>query len=291
MAYTTIGDLSIQTVVEEEGVFGTPEQNFPDATPELVARHVDWLAPRAYDPATNLLLMPVQAYLVKTAKHTVVIDTCIGNHKRQTESGYAEWHLRTDFKLLDDMTALGVHPDEVDYVMCTHLHVDHCGWNTRLEDGRWVPSFPNASYIFNRSELQFAEEQVTKANDLTYEDSVLPILEAGKAVIVDNEFSLDDELWLEPTPGHTPGHVAVRMCSRQKHGVMSGDLIHSPIQLAYPEWSPYFDDDSELSRITRRQFLEQQCDEDILMMTAHFPLPSMGHVVTRDDGFGFRYLD
>jgi len=291
MAYTTIGDLSIQTVVEEEGVFGTPEQNFPDATPELVARHVDWLAPRAFDPATNLLLMPVQAYLVKTAKHTVVIDTCIGNHKRQTESGYAEWHLRTDFKLLDDMAALGVHPDEVDYVMCTHLHVDHCGWNTRLEDGRWVPSFPNAGDIFNRSELQFTEEQVTKANDLTYEDSVLPILEAGKAVIVDNEFSLDDELWLEPTPGHTPGHVAVRLCSRQKHGVMSGDLIHSPIQLAYPEWSPYFDDDSELSRITRRQFLEQQCDEDILMMTAHFPLPSMGHVVTRDDGFGFRYLD
>ena len=289
MAQATIGDISVQTVVEGNRAFGTPEENFPDATPELIAPHLDWFAPRAYDPASNMLIMPTQAYVVKTAKHTIVIDTCVGNYKRVPD--YPNWQMRDDFKLLEDMAAVGVHPDEVDYVMCTHLHVDHCGWNTRRVDGRWVPCFKNARYIFNRSELAFAEEQVSKANDPTYEDSVLPILEAGKAVVVDNEFSLDDQVWLEPTPGHTPGHVAVRMHSRHARAVMSGDLIHSPIQLAYPQWSPFYDDDPELAKVTRRRFLEQQCDQDILMMTAHFPLPSMGHVIRRGDGFGFRYLD
>jgi len=290
VAKTQIGDIQIETVVEECDMAGTPQENFPDATEELVRLHVDWLAPDAYDPDSNQLIMPTQAYVVRSGRHTVVIDTCIGNNKRH-DANYPNWSNRTDFKLLEDMTAMGVHPEEVDYVMCTHLHVDHCGWNTRLQDGRWVPSFPNARYIFNQRELTFAEDQVRVANDVTYEDSVLPILESGQAVVVDNEFALDDALWLEPTPGHTPGHVAVRMRSREQNGVMSGDLIHTPLQLAYPDWSPVYDDDPAEGARTRRRFLEQQCDQDILMMTAHFPLPSMGRVVSQGDGFRFRYLD
>lgn len=289
MAETTCGDIRIRTVVEEVGPAGGIEETFPGATRRLLEPHLDWLVPDAYDAASDQMIMPVQAYVVQTAMHTVVIDTCIGNHKRQLAT-YPSWHMRTDFKLLDDMRALGVHPEQVDYVLCTHLHVDHCGWNTRREDGRWVPSFPNARYVFNASELEFAERQVSSANDLTYEDSVLPILEAGQAEVVDNAFTLDDSLWLEPTPGHTPGHVAVRMRSRKHDAVMSGDLIHSPVQLVFPHWSPYYDDDAGRAADTRRRFLEAQCDRDIVVMTAHFPLPSMGRVVGRGDAFGFEYL-
>ena len=287
---TLVGNISVQTVVEEIAEVGTLSEIFPGARAEKLAPHLNWLAPDAYDPITGQLRFPTQAYVLKTDRHTVVIDTCIGNHKRHA-STYPDWHKRSNFKLLKDMEALGVHPESVDYVMCTHLHADHCGWNTRLDNGRWVPSFPNASYVFSRTELAFSEGQLGNRNDYTYADSVLPILEAGQAVVVDNDFQLDDALWLEPAPGHTPGHVAVRMHSRGMNAVMVGDLIHSPVQLPFPDWSSIFDHEPDLARITRRRVLEDLCDSDVVMMTAHFPLPSMVRVISGSDkGFAMKCL-
>ena len=296
MAYTTIGDLSIQTVVEEDGVFGTPEENFPDATPELVARHVDWLAPRAYDPVTNLLLMPVQAYVVKTAEHTVVIDTCIGNHKRQTESGYAQWHLRTDFKLLDDMMALGVPPDEVDYVMCTHLHVDHCGWNTRLINGRWVPTFPNAKYIFGKVEYEAWEAAANEserndARSAVWEDSCLPIFEAGQAHLVDADFELENGIWLSPAFGHSPGQVCVNFRSENSHAIFTGDMMHHALQCVEPDWSTCFCPEPEEAARSRRRILGDVADSDTIVIPAHFPGQTAGYVGSDGDHWRWSYME
>ena len=290
MIIKSVGDISVQTVIEEVGPMGAPLANFAEATEEALAPHIHWMTPLAYNPDIGEFAdAPTQSYILKTSRHTIVIDTCTGNHKRH-DTLWPQWHRRTDFTWLEDLAKAGVDPQSVDYVFCTHMHVDHVGWNTQLIAGRWVPSFPNARYIFAKQELQWAEAQVEKG-DWTFEESVAPILDAGLAEIVDTDFALNDNIWLEPHPGHTPAHCAVRMRSRGENAVMSGDLIHHPIQLAHPEWSPFYDDDPDLARITRRRFLEEQADKDILVMTAHFPLPSVGHVLSKKDAFAFRYAD
>ena len=178
-----------------------------------------------------------------------------------------------------------MQPREIDFVFCTHLHADHCGWNTQLVDGRWVPTFPNAKYILSRREVAHYEAQPNDA----YRESVLPVIEAGQAVLVEMDHALDDEVWLEPTPGHTPGHVAVHLASEGREAVMCGDLMHSPVQCRHPEWRFMSDWDPAMARAMRRAFLEANCETDRLVLTAHFPSPSVGHVVEKGAAFDFRY--
>jgi glyoxylase-like metal-dependent hydrolase (beta-lactamase superfamily II) len=281
-----VGDIAIRTVVESYGTGGLPQDVFPGATPEAVAPVRRWLEPEAMEPGTGRLLMPVQSYLVRTKHLNILLDTCVGNHKSHPGT---EYHQHTEYTLLDDIAAAGVAPEEIDVVMCSHLHVDHAGWNTKLVDGRWVPSFPNARYIFSKKEVAFSEE-LGRTGESIYRESVLPVLEAGLAEIVEADFELDAGCWFEPTHGHTPGHVAIHLSSNGRRAVMSGDLIHSPLQLPRPEWSPIWDSDSAEGARTRRRFLESVAETDILMMTQHFPAPSVGHVFRRGEGFGMRYL-
>ena len=222
----------------------------------------------------------------RTGRHTILIDSCIGNDK--SSPGFEAWHKRTDFRLPAQLAEAGVAPEAVDFVLCTHLHVDHCGWNTRLRDGRWVPTFPNAKYLFASAEIAFVERCAARG-DPVFDESVRPVIEAGQAEIVDTDHALDDEIWLEPLPGHTPGQVGVHIRSHGERALMCGDAIHSPIQLVYPQWSPIYDDDPERARSTRRDLLEACCDQDLLMMTTHFPLPSMGRILSGAEGFRMRY--
>jgi glyoxylase-like metal-dependent hydrolase (beta-lactamase superfamily II) len=165
--------------------------------------------------------------------------------------------------------------------------VDHCGWNTSFVDGAWVPTFPNAAYIFAREEYAAAET----ANSPIFQESVLPVMEAGKAKLVATDFALDDQVWLESTPGHTAGHVAVHLASMGHRAVMCGDLIHSPVQCAHPDWGAFVDLDKAQAHNTRQQFMASNAESGRLVLTAHFPSPSMGHFVTEGDAFRFDYLE
>jgi glyoxylase-like metal-dependent hydrolase (beta-lactamase superfamily II) len=285
METQALGDIRIDRIVELEKPIFSPISFFDEATPEALAPHRHWLEPRALDPATGNFVMPVQSYLVRTRHHTILIDTCIGCRKSSDQVD--EWRALTDESWLTKLAVAGAQPEDVDYVFCTHFHLDHCGWNTRLADGRWTPTFPNARYIFAREEYAAAEATA----DSVYHENLLPIMEAGQGVLVDMHYALDNEVWLEPAPGHTPGHVAVNLSSNGRRAVMCGDLMHTPLQVAKPEWSPNFDYDMVLSRETRKHFLESLCDTDTLVLTAHFPSPSVGRVVSHADrGLDFRYL-
>ena len=284
MLNINVGDISVQRILEWEGPVFVPEKFFPDATPDALAPHRHWLEPKALDPETGMLILPFQSYLVRTKHHTILIDTCIGCGKNVPHR--AAWSNRTDQTWLHNLAAAGVSPEQIDYVFCTHLHVDHCGWNTSFVDGAWVPTFPNASYIF--AEVEYAAAEA--GNTPIFQESVLPVIEAGKAKLVGTDFALDDQVWLESTPGHTAGHVAVHLSSNGERAVMCGDLIHSPVQCVHPEWGPFVDLEPELAHKTRRHFLASNAESGRLVLTAHFPSPSMGHFVAEGDAFRFDYL-
>jgi glyoxylase-like metal-dependent hydrolase (beta-lactamase superfamily II) len=231
----------------------------------------------------DVLILCFQSYVVKTPHHTILIDSCIGNDKPRPLR--PKWNMKTDDSYMRALAASGFSVDDIDYVMCTHLHVDHVGWNTRLENGRWVPTFPNARYIFGKDEFDYWTAQHANSPVPPFGDSVLPVVEAGKADIVRNDFEIGDHARILPTPGHTPGHVAFSFGRGKDAAVFSGDLMHSPLQARYPELSAKFDVDQMQAATTRRNFLERYCDTDTLCCSAHFPSPSTGTIRRRGDGF------
>ncbi len=284
MTVLQLGDITVQRIVEHEIPVYATADFFAEATAAAVEPYREWLEPNALCPRTGLMIMPVVSYLVRTRHHCILIDTCVGCHKAYAEP--PQWHQRGNAVWLSNLKAAGAHPQDIDYVFCTHLHSDHCGWNTQLVDGRWLPTFPNAKYVFARDEYQAMEQE----NHPIFIDNVQPIMEAKQAVLVDLDYALDDEVWLEPAVGHTVGHVAVHLKSGQHRAAMCGDLIHTPLQLAEPGWSPTFEYDIAASTHTRKKFLEAHCETDTLILTSHFPSPSVGHIVTRGNNYDFRYV-
>ncbi len=253
-----IGNIRVTRILEMCDPLRTPYELFPDCNEEALRPHLHWLVPKAIDPTTGRLLLPIQCYLVRTSRHTILVDSCVGNNK--TCSYFQHWQGRNDGTFLEKLKKAGVSVEQIDYVLCTHLHFDHCGWNTRLLDGRWVPTFPNGRYIIARREFEAAQLTAGDPEVRTYEDNVLPIVEAGRAVFVDMDHALDDEVWLEPTPGHTAGHVAIRIRSQGTEAVFCGDLMHWPMQCIYPDWNILIDVDQEQARRTRWAFLEASAD-------------------------------
>ena len=206
-----IGEVMLHRIVEQETAFLPALEVFPALTAERLAENRHWLEPRALD-AAGFLVLCFQSYVLRTPHHVILIDGCIGNHKPRPNR--PTWHLKTDDAYMTALAAHGLRVEDVDIVMCTHLHADHVGWNTRLEDGRWVPTFPNARYVFAASEYAHWEAANARAPVAPFNDSVLPIVEAKRADLVTADHHIDDLVRLMPTPGHTPGHVAVASRSR-----------------------------------------------------------------------------
>jgi glyoxylase-like metal-dependent hydrolase (beta-lactamase superfamily II) len=278
-----VGDLSIHRIIEQETTFLPALDMFPNLSTDLLAQNRDWmLRARAIDDSDTLILC-FQSYIVRTPHHTILIDSCIGNDKPRPLR--PKWNMKTDDTYMRALNAAGFSPGDIDFVMCTHLHVDHVGWNTRLEGGRWVPTFPKARYVFGKTEYDYWTEQNKKAEVPPFADSVLPVVEADRAEIVGNDFAIGDHLRILPTPGHTPGHVAFALGRTKDDAVFSGDLMHTPLQLRHPDLSPRFDVDPAQAATTRKDFLERYCDTDTLCCTAHFPTPSTGKIRSKGNGF------
>ena len=247
-----IGEVSITRVIESEAPWdGT--LLLPEATAANVRKERDWLHPTFTDDA-GLLRMSIHAFVIESRGKRIVVDTCIGNDK---ERPIPEWN-RKQWPFLANLEQAGYPRESVDLVLCTHLHVDHVGWNTMLRGGKWVPTFPNATYLIGGTEWDFfstAEEPFLKG---PVDDSVRPVVAAGMSQLVDDAHRLTDEVWLESTPGHTPGHFSVRISSRGEEAVITGDLMHHPILCRYPEWDNKFDYDGPIAKKTRRAFCERR---------------------------------
>ena len=287
-----IGQFEINRVIESEGPFLEVQSFIPDADQAVVEANRDWLMPRFIEPASNKIILNIQSYILRTPRHTILVDTCVGNDKPRPGRPMFD---RLSLPYLADLAAAGVRPEEVDFVLCTHLHVDHAGWNTQLINGRWVPTFSNAKYIFARTEYEFWERRHLDGSEgpvpNVYDDSILPVMQAGQAVLVDADHQIDDGLWFEPAPGHTPGNVVVNLQSQGATGVLTGDVMHHPLQLIRPEWSSRACEDAVQSAATRRALIERYADTDTLIAPAHFASPTMGHIISKGDGFGYRLVN
>jgi glyoxylase-like metal-dependent hydrolase (beta-lactamase superfamily II) len=276
------GGITVDRAVETEGPSFHPGFIFPDATPEAIDGEMSWLLPHFLDADSSRLLMSLHSYVIRTKHHTILVDTCIGNDKERPST--PPWHHR-DTAWLDDLRAMGVAPESVDFVMCTHLHADHVGWNTRLENGRWVPTFSNARYLFHKDEYAHWESNEmpnvgSGTTEGSFEDSVLPVVAAGLADLVENNHAIDDSLFLEPSPGHTPGHTCLHLKRDSGQGLFTGDMLHHPIQCAYPEWNSRYCFDPARSRATRESYVERYADTDTQILAAHFPMPVAGRIVS-----------
>ena len=277
-----VGDFTVHRIIEQETTFLPALDLFPALTPDRLAENRPWMREAGALDAEDMLILCFQSYIVETPHHTILIDSCIGNHKPRPRP---KWNMKTDDTYMRALASAGFSVEDIDFVMCTHLHVDHVGWNTRLEGGRWVPTFPNARYVFERAEFDYWTEQNAKTPAPAFGDSVLPVVEARRAEIVRSDYAIGDHLRILPTPGHTPGHVAFTLGRGKDEAVFSGDLMHSPLQTRYPELSPKFDVDQAQAAATRRNFLERYCDTDTLCCTAHFPSPSAGKIRRLGNGF------
>ncbi|TDJ25783.1 MAG: MBL fold metallo-hydrolase [Gammaproteobacteria bacterium] len=281
MAHWQIGDVKITRVVELE-VAGGSRFILPDATPEACLE-IGWMHPH-FMTAEGKLIMSVHALVVDTGSRRIVVDTCIGNDKQRSIPAWT--NLQTTF--LEDLTRAGYPRESVDTVLCTHLHVDHVGWNTMLVDGEWLPTFPNARYLMAETEWRYWDANEDEAAyGPVLADSVRPVFEAGLVDLVDAEHQLCDEVWLEPTPGHTPGHVSVRISSGGENALITGDCIHHPCQMARSDWSSSADYDAAQARSTRDALLDRYADGPVLIIGTHFATPTAGHIKRDGDRYSF----
>ena len=273
-----IGRIEVWRILEINAPFLTPEDMFPDAGDDLVSI-INRLEPGLICSSSGRIILPVQGFLLKTPRHTILVDSCVGNDK--TNNHFPDWHHRTENRFLAALGAAGASVDDVDYVLCTHLHVDHVGWNTRLVDGRWVPTFPNARYL-----LPSADDALYRnAEAAFYHESVLPVIAAGQDEMVGPDHQLGDCITLLPTPGHTPGHVSVLLDSDGERAIITGDALHITPQCWHPEWEFVFDTDGSKAVASRRWLLEQAAENQWHVLGTHFTLPSVGLVNSGNGAF------
>jgi len=268
-----IGRATVTSIVEMEAP--VPAQMFfAEPTPADVQRH-QWLLPH-YARPDGRFLMRIQALVIDTGERIVVVDPCVGNAKRRTIVPF--WsNLQTPF--LEHFAAAGFDRQRVSLVVHTHLHADHCGWDTMLVDGEWRPTFPNARHVYTQRELDYWKAREQREAEDVYADSIEPIFAAGLADIVAEDAEVAPGLKLESTRGHTPGHVSLRLRFDGAEAVVTGDLMHHPVQCSEPLWSELGDWDADLARQTRRRFMSVAAASGVLVIGTHFPTLPAGRIV------------
>ncbi|HTO52347.1 MAG TPA: MBL fold metallo-hydrolase [Myxococcota bacterium] len=278
-----VGDYTLTAVIENETPGIPPGLFFVGVKEEDVARHAAWLVPDFAD-ARGRVTLRVQAIVVEGRGRRVLVDPCVGNAKARTLPFWNQQH----WPFLERLAAAGLAPERIDLVVHTHLHADHCGWDTRLEGGEWRPTFRNARHLYNQAELDWIRsDRKTPDNDAVYADSIAPIFAAGLADVVPQELDLGDGLRLEPSPGHTPGHVSLWIESQGETALVSGDFLHHPVQCAELGWAEIGDIDPDQARATRRRILGRAAETRALFLGTHFATRPAGRIEPRGDAFRF----
>lgn len=284
-----LGDVTISSIVEREGPWRTPENMFPAGDAAAARRELAAMDPRLHEPASGRMIIPYQSFLVRTPKRNVLIDTCTGEHKHYPppmDFDPRPWR--------DNFLATGLTFSDIERVICTHIHIDHVGWNTQLVDGRWTPTFPRARYVFLRREYEYWRDAFARGEDpqgnlsRVWDMNCRPVAEAGQAELVDESYDLDGVFSYSLTPGHSPFHACVHIRAGGREAIVIGDLFHHPLQVRMPELTTRYCWDAAIAVETRRKFLRAVADTDTIILPIHCPAPVAGRIVS--DGEGFRFV-
>ena len=286
MANFYLGDIALTRIVELESLPWPTQIMLPDCDPEALEKAAPWLSPTHYDRADRTFKVGYHTWLVQADGYTLLVDTCVGNCKSRPGLSAFD-NLKTDY--LENLARAGVRPEDVDYVLLTHLHPDHVGWNTRKVDGKWVPSFPNAKFIVSKIELEYWDparnSEIDPIQSAVFEDSVRPIADAGLVVTFDDHFALNEDFSIRLAPGHSPGHCVIVARSGDSSALFCGDILATPAQVIFPDWNDPFCTDNDMARRTRRSVLEECADQGHLLVPAHWARPHLAWIVR--DGVGF----
>ncbi len=265
------GTATIETISDLDPFALPIDLLFPDRAVESLEPHRQALAPHHVDFNNGQILLGVHSHLLRIGGRTILIDTCIGEHKPRPRR--PDWHQRASTRYLERLARTGLRPEDIDIVMCTHLHTDHVGWNTKLVDGRWVPTFPNARYLIGRTEFAHwqAEEKASPGvhNHGCFSDSVMPIIEAGLAEFVDDGFEIASGLSLMALPGHTPGQLGLCLCHGSQKAFFCADAVHSAVQVFHPDWVSRFCSDPATAITTRQDLFDRVAGTGDLLIPAH----------------------
>ena len=292
MSVFTVGQASIARIEETYLPVYRPGDIFPEWNDKIAAEHAHWLAPNHYDAAQGLIKLSVHSWLLQVGGKKFLIDACCGNHKRRPTRPF--WNM-LDTPYLERLAAAGARPQDIDYVMCTHLHHDHVGWNTQLRGGRWVPTFPNARYVISKPDFEYYRKLDADLNNTepvefgTFRECVLPVVEAGRADLVAGPHRLDEYLEIVPAPGHSAGHVVFKLDSGGERAVFIGDVLHHLMQVYYPHWNFPKNADVEQARASRRMVLDHCASTGALMLPCHVGAPFAGYIEASGKGFRPRF--
>jgi glyoxylase-like metal-dependent hydrolase (beta-lactamase superfamily II) len=292
MTVFSVGKATVTRIEETYQPVYSLKELFPEFSEEIFREHQHWLAPNHYDLASRKIKLSVHSWLLQIGGQKILIDACCGNHKlRPTRP----WWNMLNTPYLERLAAAGARPDEIDLVMCTHLHHDHVGWNTQLRDGKWVPTFPNARYVFSRPDVEYFQKmdidpKTAPAEFGTFRECVLPVIDAGRAELVTGPHRLNDQIEIAPAPGHSPGHVVFKLESGGAHAAFIGDVFHHLLQVYYPSWNFPKNSDPEQARTSRRAVLEHCASKGALVLPGHVGAPFGGYIDAAEKGFRPRFI-
>ena len=283
----TIGEVEVTRIVEVNNHVDPLAFLLEGGSRELMKQY-DWLFPHFATPEGDLKIS-FQCFVVKTPRRRIMVDTCIGNDRWREHAIFND--MQTSF--LEDLKHAGFPPESIDTVLCTHLHFDHVGWNTRKVSGKWVPTFPNARYLLGRREWDHWKDVPRDGGVHSQHlvDAIQPVLDAGLADFIEADHQVCDEIKLIPTPGHTPGHVSVHIRSQGREAIITGDMMHHPIQIALPLMPANFCMDKTLACKTRKDFIDRFGGSEALIIGSHFCDPTAGWIEGERDHWRFRARD
>lgn len=286
------GDFEITRIGETLGPGFSTRVLLPDFDSVAIERHPTCFTPDHYSADLQRLILSVHAWLIRRGHDVILVDTCGGNEKERPDM--PGFH-RQRHPFLANLAAAGVTPDDVTMVINTHLHVDHVGWNTRLIDGAWRPTFPHATYVFPRADRERFDPRHRDfvggdGNARVFTDSVQPVLDAAKVQIVDEPEPILGAISVEPAPGHSPGHMVVVLEHDGAEAICTGDVFHHIIQVHEPDWSSGFCWDPAMARDSRRRLLYRAAERNSLLLPGHCGVPHFGRVRTNAATNGFLFM-
>ncbi len=290
----SVGDARVHRIEEWRGAFLTPELLFSGFDSARYQETRESIAPAYLDHQTDAIQARIQSWVIEVDGRNILFDTGCGNHNARPGIPVFD-HLDTDF--LARLAAAGFAPDDIDLVVCSHLHVDHVGWNTMLVDGEWRPTFGNARYIFPAPDVEYWDpanrarfpDMIGEAvNAGFFDDSVRPILDRGLAQIVSGSLEIAAGVRLDPNPGHTPGCQTLTLVSAGACAMFVGDVLHHPLQVLNPDWNSIFCEDATQARAARNHVLARAVAEEAILVPAHFAGDHAVRIAADAKGFHLR---